>query len=472
MFLKHTNEVLSHIRHYKGTWTLNPDCPIPTYSELMQIVDRNSQLIESLGFRGQAGHKLLIDVSTGWKVVPVLLAALQAGVCVIPVDPKHSPLQFQSISQQHTGAIMITEQQLDGTGQLIVHPSLSTFLMRDPELEDVMLLLYTSGTTGHPKGVMLTPSNIWSNVSDIADYFELHERERILSIRPLTSASSIIGELLTGLVNGCSFYVKERSSSPLISLRLMEEYRITIICATSSLITKLAALSRSYELSSLKRIVVSGEPLYDSQLYNIRREFHHAEVWNVYGLTEASPRVTYLKEWPGCRTEGCVGHPLRHVNLKIVDPYGNAVHGDKQGELLVSGPNVMKGYYRDRNATALKVKQGWLYTADLAAFKQGLLYIYGRKDEMLIRGGNNVHPNEIESIMRTCPGVREVVVVGEADHIAGMKVKALFEADLEINESDVAAFMVRQQIDSRLCPDVFQKVNALPRNAAGKLIRN
>jgi long-chain acyl-CoA synthetase len=340
-----------------------------------------------------------------------------------------------------------------------------------PELAEVALILYTSGTTGNPKGVMLTYQNIWSNVSDILDYFHLQQDDRMFIIRPLTNASAITGELLPALTTGCAIYLKPAQQAPLAAIRLMDKLFITILCTTPTVAVRFIPFLKRRGNASLRLLVLSGEMLYSEQAAKLIDAYGDVQIWNAYGLTEASPRISCLTELPSSDAANCVGVPLANVKVKIIDQCGNEVQDGQAGELVVSGPNIMRGYYCDPELTREKIRAGWLYTADRAMMRDGKLYILGRKDEMLIRSGTNVYPNEIEAQLLQHPSVMEALVVGREQEGTGLKIHALVVAETNTEPSEILKYLIEIGTEPRLMPDSIECRQSLPKTPSGKLQR-
>ena len=262
--------------------------------------------------------------------------------------------------------------------------------------DSLAFVLFTSGTAGAPKGVMLTDKNICENLKLISSYFRLEECERICIARPLAHAAVITGELLYGLCCGLTVSFYEEAFMPRrLALRLREE-RADVFCATPTLYSALAKESKTQNIP-LKVGAVSGEPLAQKSDLLMLEAFPETAFYNAYGLTEHSPRVSALEPSKFGILHGSVGKPIGGVQTKI-----------QNRELLIKSPCVMKGYLGDDAGTKKKMTGGWLFTGDAAHFdSEGYLYIDGRKDDMMIRAGLNVYPQEIENAALCCNGVQE-----------------------------------------------------------------
>lgn len=298
------------------------------------------------------------------------------------------------------------------------------------------VILFTSGSTGTPKGVMLSGESLIANVEDIASYFQIGEQDRILISRPLYHSSVLTGELLVSLCQGAGIEFFSESFQPLRLLQLMRDRGITAFGSTPTLLSTLARFVRPGQLLPVRLLSVSGECMTEGMARAIRTAFPQTEVYCGYGLSEASPRVAYLPPALFDRQPTAAGIPLPHVRLCIVDEQGRRVCGWEVGELLVQGPNVMLGYFQDEERSRRVLHGGWLRTGDLACWgADGMLFIKGRKDDMVIRAGMNIYPAEIENALSADPRVQGVLVYGypkNGTQEIGMKISGAFGSLQEV----------------------------------------
>lgn len=324
-------------------------------------------------------------------------------------------------------------------------------------LEDVALLMFTSGTTGEPKGVMLTDENIIENLEYISGYFNVAGMNRLCISRSLTHISGVTGELLYGICNGMTIYFYEEAFIPQRLMKFLRETEAEVYCATPTVFGSLSRYADKAEIP-LKTAAISGERLTEGQAIKIAKAFPETKFYNVYGLTEHSPRVSALPPEDFLRKAGSIGKPIGNVHMKIED-----------GELLVKSPCMMKGYYGAEEMTEKKLKGGWLHTGDMAhEDEDGYYYIDGRKDDMIIRGGVNIFPEEIEAVLKECPGVEECLVYGERDERFGEKICAEVKGRAELTELQRFA---REKLAPHLQPNEYKKTETFEYTSGGKLIR-
>ncbi len=335
---------------------------------------------------------------------------------------------------------------------------IQNILQKQPQdIEDVAFIMFTSGTTGIPKGVMLTEENIIVNLQYIHSYFRLENVKRICIARPLVHIAVLTGELLYALCNGLTIYFYEEPFMPPRLLSYFIKNEIDVFCATPTLYHAIAG-SYKGQASPLKIGVMSGELLTKNTQGLIVKAFPDVAWYNVYGLTEHAPRISALCPFDFSRKVGSVGKVINGIEWRIVD-----------GELLVKSPCVMKGYYLDEEKTREKIQDGWLYTGDRAHFdEEGYLYIDGRKDSMLIRAGLNIYPEEIEAVVKEEEGVEDCIVEGVSTE-QGIQIVLKY---VGIVEASILRKRLIRLLNPHILPNKIEKVGVLARTVSGKKIRN
>ena len=325
----------------------------------------------------------------------------------------------------------------------------------EPPQEDTAVILFTSGSTGTPKGVMLSEENLISNIKDIGSYFPISKHDTILIARPLYHSSVLTGEFLLSLCKGAKIVFSSEPFQPLNILTLMKKHHVTVYGSTPTLLATLSRFVRNHDDLTIRLLSVSGECMTEGMAKAIRKGFPNADVYCGYGLSEASPRVAYLPAYLFDDFPTATGIPVPSVELRLLDKEGNIIQGAMEiGEVLVQGPNVMQGYFDDADRTECVLKDGWLYTGDLAYWDHsGMLCVQGRKDDMIIRAGMNVYPVEIENTLSTDPRVKDVLVYGykkgDTQEI-GMKICGEFsnmEEVLELCRKELPSFQIPSKIE-------------------------
>lgn len=395
-----------------------------------------------------------------------ILSCIAAGVTFLPLSYRYGRKHCENIFQTVHPEYMIT----DIMGELNV-VKLDNGTYQEPVGERPAAILCTSGTTGKPKGIMLSEKNLCTNISDIRRYFAINPADKILISRSLYHCAVLTGELLTSLCQGTHVHFYSESFRPGEILRKIKAEEITVLCGTPTMLTALARFERcTSNKSTLRTIAISGECLDAARARTIKDAFPAAKIYHVYGLTEASPRVTFLPPEQFAAQGTCVGYPLRSLQLRVVDRRGTVVFPGETGELCVRGDSVMMGYYNDPTATVAVLRGGWLYTGDMAEIsREGLVKIRGRKDNMIIRGGMNIYPQEIEKCLSMDSRVREVMAYGISDPLFGEKIGLRIAGDFA--GRDEVLRMCRRMLLPYQVPAVVELMDELPKNGAGKIVR-
>jgi acyl-CoA synthetase (AMP-forming)/AMP-acid ligase II len=339
-------------------------------------------------------------------------------------------------------------------------------------LDDVQLLMFTSGSTGCPKGAMITGENLFSNVRDICEYFPISENDRILIARPIYHCAVMTGEFLTALFKGANIVFFNGGYNPIGILNCLQTERISAICATPTFFRHLSQFVRPGRSISAKTVAVSGECLSGETASIIRSVFNEAKIFNVYGLTEASPRISYLPSDLFELFPESVGVPLPSVQFKIANSgHDNSLLRDFVGEIAVRGPNIMKGYYRNEDLTRSVLRDGWLYTGDLGYIDEhGLLYVKGRKDDLIIKAGFNIYPIEIEKALKKIDLIKDVIAYAhKTTNGIGIGVDISLDSP-SVTQKDIMK-ICSDILPKHLLPDKINIVEAVKRNASGKLVR-
>ncbi len=341
------------------------------------------------------------------------------------------------------------------------------------EDDELGVLLYTSGTSGRPKGVMLTHGNIAANLHQIEDWVHFGPTDTMLGVLPQFHSFGMTVLTLLPLTGGVKVVFAPRFVPQRI-VRLIREHRPTVLVAIPSMYAALlhAKDAAEEDFRSLRYVVSGGEPLPRAVFERFRERFG-VTINEGYGLTETAPVTNWCRphEWRA----HSVGRALKDVVEKIIDVNsGVELPPGHDGEVWIGGPNVMKGYYRLPEETARALTpDGFLRTGDMGRFDaDGHLYITGRIKEMLIIGGENVFPREIEEVLNAHESVKDSGVVGRQDHLRG-EVPVAFVELKEGESFDEKALLAwcRGRLAGYKVPDEIRVLGALPRNATGKVLR-
>lgn len=338
----------------------------------------------------------------------------------------------------------------------------------------VAAIVYTSGTTGRPKGVTLSHRNLVSNVDSILAYLELTCEDRCLNVLPFyySYGASV---LHTHLAVGAALVLENNLVYVHNVISQMQAERITGfpgVPSTYALILNRVKLS-NYDLSSLRYMTQAGGAMAPAHIKRLREEIPHARFFVMYGQTEATARLSYLPPEMLERKTGSAGIPIPNVQLEIRDELRKPVSQGTVGEIYAHGHNIMHGYWNDPRATDEVIHDGWLRTGDIAYMDEdGYIFIQGRESDIIKTGGHRINPKDIEEVIAELAGVSEVAVAGIDDEILGQTIKAyiVLAQDASVNERDVKTHCHRR-LPAYKIPKHIEFSDNLPRTASGKIRR-
>jgi len=345
-------------------------------------------------------------------------------------------------------------------------------------LENVALILQTSGSYYAPKSVMLTHKNLISCASSIINSLGINASDKSLIVLPMQYGSANTSQFLTHLyVGGCIFF-SSRIFSPQSLFFNLNKYGITNFTCVPTVAYHLLnqkQLLNDNSLDSLRYICYGGAPSNQESIGQLISNYPHIQFIHMYGQTEASTRVSHYFEPLKKRKAGCVGKPIPGVHLRIVDGNGNTAGAFQRGEIVVTGENVMKGYFLRPEETRMILKDSELYTGDIGYLdSSGNLFITGRKKNIIIKGGENIYPEEIEDVLLSHQDILEAQVVGEEDDLWGeipiayLVVKTESETECFIRE--IQTFCM-QRLSNHKVPQALIFVNEFQKTNNGKIIR-
>ena len=343
----------------------------------------------------------------------------------------------------------------------------------EPAPEDGALLIYTSGTTGKPKGVLLTQANVMAGIEYVSRAFEMKAGDRTFCVMPLFHTNGLMFSTLPFLLAGGTVVLRRRFSATQFWTQCREARASSTSVSPTILAMLLEHAANAPPASGIRldyiKVASAPTPVELAQRFEAR--FGHGLLLETYGLTETTA-INVMNPLRGPRKHGSIGRALAPQEARIVDDAGHPVPAGETGEIEIRGATVMKEYFRDPENTRNAMRNGWLRTGDVARMDDdGFIFIVGRSKEMILRGGENISPLEIEEVVARHPAVREAAAVGVPDRIWGETVGLCVvarepvseQALLEHCKAHLSPFKVPQRV-------VF--VEALPRNAVGKVTRN
>ncbi|RFB18336.1 o-succinylbenzoate--CoA ligase [Bacillus sp. HNG] len=336
------------------------------------------------------------------------------------------------------------------------------------------LICYTSGTTGKPKGAVLTQNNMFWNAINNSLAIDITSSDRSLLLLPLFHIGGIGLFAFPTLYAGGTIILPEGKFDSERALMMIEQHQASIVMGVPT-IHQAILHSPSFDKTNLKSVrwfYNGGAPC---PLEIIKEFFDKGLLFGQgFGMTETSPTLFMLLKEDAERKMGSIGKPAMYCEYKLIDSEGDVVKDGEVGELIVRGPNVMKEYWNRPEATAEALRDGWLYTGDLARVdEEGFLYIVGRKKEMIISGGENIYPLEVEQIIGKLADVEEVAVVGVVDQKWGEVPVAFVVKTKEslVTEEEIIQYC-NQFLAKYKIPKKIEFMDQLPRNATGKIQKN
>ena len=427
-------------------------------------------------------------------------AVLSLGAVVVPLNNRLAPREFAYIVNHSGARFLVVEEQfwqtwLDfreetpGIEQVIFsgsQPQPDTVFLAElcrpgprprahAELgwDSLASIMYTSGTTGMPKGAMLSHGNVFTNARNAGAHLGYKESDITLIVVPLFHVTGLHSQLVALFyVGGTCVLMRSYRTADMI--RLLEKHRVTATFKVPTMYTLMLvnpALDQC-DLSSLRLAAYGGAPMAPETIHQLQERLG-VDLYNAYGLTEATSLVTVLPACDALRKAGSIGLATSGTRLKVVDDQDNQLPPDQVGELCIKAPIVVSGYWQQPEATAQTIRQGWLHTGDYARIdREGFVFIADRKKDMINRGGENIYSIEVESALVTHPQVLEAAVVPRPHSIFGEVVHAFIvpAPGTKPSEDDIIAHCQKLIADYKV-PASISLVDELPRNPGGKVLK-
>jgi malonyl-CoA/methylmalonyl-CoA synthetase len=442
---------------------------------------RSNRLARALSGRGLVrGDRLGIYLVNRVEFIDLVLAALKLGLIAVPINILYRTREIAHITADAAPRLVVTTRSafelFPEATSLVDVDDLMAAARREPddrvrtvfEGDTPAALVYTSGTTGRSKGAILTHNNFLANAVNLAACWRITQADRYLAVLPLFHVHGLGNGVMTWLATGCRMRLVERFDLSRAA-SLFDAFGPTLFFGVPTVYVRLLELpdETARTIGAGMRLFVCGSaPLPASVLEAFRERFGHT-ILERYGMSETL--MTLSNPYSGERRPGAVGFPLPGISIRIVDAAGGDAASNETGELLVRGPNVFAGYWGQEAATSAAFVDGWFKTGDLAErAEDGYVTLKGRRSELIISGGFNIYPREIEDLLTGLAGIREAAVVGVPDPRRGELPVAYLVADMPIDQ-DRLARECRAALASFKVPRGFVQVEALPRTALGKV---
>jgi fatty-acyl-CoA synthase len=466
-----------------------------------QFNKRVNQLVHSLiGIGVRKGDRVNVLLYNSNEMLEVLFACAKLGAIFVPINFRLSVEEIEYIVADSGAHHLVYDERtkplVDGLRQYktritdYIHVGnqpheqdhtyeelLTASSVKEPNYvvghDDIVMMMYTSGTTGRPKGAMLSHGNIQWNTINYITFLSLGKEDTTFTVAPLFHVGGLNIFTVPILYIGGTVYIDDQFD-PQRTLEVIESEKISTLFLVPAMWQSLSEVVNfnDYDTSSLRLSLSGGAPCPITIIEFFQKR--QVKFYEGFGLTESSPLVSLLDSKNATRKNGSVGKPPVHIDVRIVDPNDQDVPVGSVGELLVHGPSVMVGYWNKPDATKETIRNGWLYTGDLAKFDdEGFIYIVDRKKDMIITGGENVYPIEVEQTLYRHPKIKEVAVIGYPDEKWGESVKAI--VSLHDEQQHLSLEELREFLDGKLArfkmPKRLEVVPALPRNATGKILK-
>jgi len=474
-----------------------------SYTEISDLSDR---LATSLMDRGVAkGDRVLVFMENTWEAAVAIFAVWKAGGVLCPTNPSVKAARLSFVIRNCRPTVIIAQGKLAGVvaeatantqtvPQVILTapdaalPEALDFeaclqvkslpMPGDMSEDDLAIVIYTSGSTGEPKGVIMAHSNMDAAAGSIVGYLENTADDIILNVLPMAFGYGLY-QLLMSVRLGATLVLEKSFAFPAAILQRIRDERATGFPLVPSMVAMMLQM-RDFDpayLASLRYMTNAAAALPVAHLAQIRALLPHVRFYSMYGLTECT-RATWLPPQELDRRPGSVGIAIPGTYAAVVDETGARVPAGVTGELVVSGPHLMLGYWENPEATKRALRPDpvtgkiRLHTGDLfRTDAEGFLYFVARKDDIIKSRGEKVAPKEVEAVLYTLPGVVEAIVIGVPDPVLGQAVKALIvSSDPKLTEQEVIRHCARN-LENFMVPKSVEFRASLPKTDSGKLSR-
>lgn len=419
------------------------------------------------------GDIICVQLPKSRRLLNLLLAGLAMGVPVVPLNDRYTAAEVSYyVKDVRAKLSIVLVKPIDWDGMVLlandvpeVFPTSKGVILPSDISEDTLaLLLYTSGTTGRPKGAMISHGNLLASIQSLYDAWQWTNEDRLLHLLPLFHVHGLVVAQLGALyANACTIWMPTKWT-PKDVVNIWHVQQISICMMVPTIVHRLLSVEEIPTLPHL-RLVTSGSAPLSVVAHQDFQAKYGRHIVERYGMTEVG--IVLSNPYEENQRAGTVGFPLGDMQFRIVNAEGRECGIDEVGELLIAGPSVISEYWEQPEATQRTIVNGWLYSGDLATLDAAGYYsIVGRSKDLIISGGFNVYPKEVEKVLLTCEGVHDVAVVGLPSEEWGEVVVAVIIGDIDW-------MTLKGKIESTLAsykqPKHMLLVEEFPRNAMGKV---
>ncbi len=481
-----------------------------TYAQVNLQAEALAAALHELGI--EAGDRITLNLPNWPEFIVAMFAAAKLGAIIVPLNPKFTATELQYMLRHSESVAVVTAENFEGVDYLARFEGFLTSLPDlqyvisvgeedlwyddrvyqfedllssgegreyprpdvDPE-EDLFAILYTSGTMGKPKGVSLTHTNLLATAAATADAIDLARDDVVFGLTSLFNVFGLGPGILGTVLAGATLVLQERQDAA-EALELIEREGVTVHHGVpTTFILELRDPTRAERrLSSLRTGVIAGAPAAEDLVWTIRHDLV-PDIRIAFGLTETGSTVAITRADDPLGTQtSTAGRPFEDTEVKVLDLDGSTLPIESVGEIAVRGPGVMKGYYRQPGETANAfTPDGFFRTGDLGMVdEEGYLHVLGRRKEMIIRGGHNVYPREVEDRLHVHPAVLDVAVVGVPDEVLGeITCACIIPVEGAIVTGEEIKDFCREVMADYKVPDLVRFLDSFPMTGSGKVRR-
>ncbi len=459
-----------------------------TYQQFSDAVNRAAALLVAKGITKGDAVSLLMPNSVEYVIA--YFACWQLGALAGPVNSllKSQEIEYV-VTNSDSKALLVSSEFLlvieplkdrlpiimfDDEADATAGVDLSKLTVAEVSLDDAAIIIYTSGTTGKPKGCLLTHGNVISNARQISEWLGFGPEDRLLTMMPLFHMNAVSVTTMSALYAGASTVVTPKFSASRF-WQFISDYQITSFGSVATMLSMLLTTYPDGVPEGLKtdqlRFAMCGSAPVPAETIKRFEEAFNCLVIEGYGLSESTCRSTFNPPDKRRRAGSC-GLPIGN-EMRVVDDDDNDVPDGSLGEIVLRGENVLKGYYKNPDATATAFRNGWFHTGDIGyRDADGFYFIVDRKSDMIIRGGENIYPREIDEVLYQHPAVSSAAVVGVPDQLYGEEVAGfvVLREGSEATEEEVIDFCKARLADYK-CPKTIRFVKDIPKGPTGKLLK-
>jgi malonyl-CoA/methylmalonyl-CoA synthetase len=445
-----------------------------TFGEIESRSNRLAQYLIREGF--EPGDRLCVYLANCVEMIDLYLECIKAEIVFVPINILYREREISHILRDSEPRALVSDDPVPAEVRTWTRKALQAGMRNSPDARPVARpggdaaagIIYTSGTTGTSKGAVLSHENFAANAANLLTGWQFTSEDRLLLALPLFHVHGLGNGVHCWLASGCRMRLLDRFAHQTIR-DIFLDFRPTVFFGVPTMYVRLLDFDRSSarEIGKFMRLFVSGSaPLPAAVLEGFRKLFGHT-ILERYGMSETLMNMS--NPYTGERRAGTVGLPLPGVSVRLLDAAGDAVADGDAGEIYLQGPNVFHGYWRQQNATQAAFVDGFFRTGDLATRStDGYYTLCSRKSDLIISGGFNIYPREIEEFLQDQPEIAEAAVIGIPDPLRGEVPVAYVVARAQFDEAAIVA-RCRDAMASFKIPRKLVAVEKLPRNALGKI---